>query len=172
MNFAEHHHAVLDAAHKGDPDALEQLLALCQPDLRRYARRACMVSDVDDAVQEALLVLARRLQAVRELAAFSGWLFRIVQRECHRLGRRALPGDPFDDAGAERWLAAHDDVARRVEVVNALECLPRDYLHVILLRDIEGCSIAEIGQQLGVTPATARSRLHRARACLRELLVD
>lgn len=172
MSVDERRHAVLDAAHKGDAAALEQLLALCQPDLRRYARRACMVSDVDDAVQEALLVLARRLQTVRDLAAFSGWLLRIVQRECHRLGRLALPGDPFDDAGAARWLAAHDNVARRIEVANALECLAREDRQVILLRDVEGCSIAEIGQQLGLSPAAARSRLHRARARLRALLVD
>ena len=45
-------------------------IQLCRPHVRRYAQRHCLISDVDDAVQEALLVLARRLQSVRTLAAF------------------------------------------------------------------------------------------------------
>lgn len=61
MSLAEQHPDLLAAAHGGDSKALGQVLALCQPDMRRYARRSCLVSDVDDAVQEALLVLTYRL---------------------------------------------------------------------------------------------------------------
>ena len=76
MSLAQQHLPVLDAAHRGDPAALAQLLRLCQPDIRRYAQRNCLIGDVDDAVQEALLVLSRKLSSVRMLAAFSGWLFK------------------------------------------------------------------------------------------------
>ncbi|WP_026354549.1 RNA polymerase sigma factor [Massilia niastensis] len=171
MALSEQYLPVLDAAHKGDPAALEQLLRLCQPDIRRYAQRSCLISDVDDAVQEALLVLSRRLEAVRLLAAFSGWLFKVVQRECRRLGRRALQYDPYDEERAEQWLASHDNAGLRVELVNALDSLPRDYLEIILLRDFEERSIAEIAEELGLTPAAAKSRLHRARAMAREYLI-
>jgi RNA polymerase sigma factor (sigma-70 family) len=171
MALSEQYLPVLDAAHGGDPAALAQLMRLCQPDIRRYAQRSCLISDVDDAVQEALLVLSRRLETVRVLAAFSGWLFKVVQRECRRLGRRAFDYDPFDEERAEQWLAAHDDAGLRVELVNALESLPHDYLQIILLRDFEECSIAEIAEQLNITTAAAKSRLHRARAMAREYLV-
>ena len=40
------------AAQTGDAASIEQLLALCQADARRYARRHCRASDVDEAVQE------------------------------------------------------------------------------------------------------------------------
>ncbi len=171
MALNELHQPVLKAAHGGDPEALASLLALCQPDIRRYAQRNCLISDVDDAVQEVLLLMSRRLSSLRVLAAFSGWLFKVVQRECRRLGRRAFNYDPYDEERAERWLVAQTDASLRTEVAQALESLPRDYLQILLLRDFEELSIAEIAQELHLTTAAAKSRLHRARALAREYLV-
>ncbi len=171
MALNEQHQPVLKAAHGGDPQALARLLAVCQPDIRRYAQRNCLISDVDDAVQEVLLLMSRRLSSLKVLAAFSGWLFKVVQRECRRLGRRAFHYDPYDEERAEQWLAVQDDASLRIEVVQALESLPRDYLQILLLRDFEELSIAEIAQELGLTAAAAKSRLHRARALAREYLV-
>jgi len=171
MALLEQHQPVLQAAHGGDPQALASLLAVCQPDIRRYAQRNCLISDVDDAVQEALLVMSRRLPSLKVLAAFSGWLFKVVQRECRRLGRRALHYDPYDEESAEQWLASQNDASLRTELVKALESLPHDYLQVVLLRDFEELSIAEIAQELGLTTAATKSRLHRARALAREYLV-
>ena len=63
------HQPLLDAARAGDVSAIERLLAVCQPDIRRYAQRNCLISDVDDAVQESLLVLfAARGGGVLQLA--------------------------------------------------------------------------------------------------------
>lgn len=171
MALSDTHLPVLDAAHRGDPVALAQLLRLCQPDIRRYAQRSCLISDVDDAVQEALLVLSRRLEAVRMLAAFSGWLFKVVQRECRRLGRAALNYDPYDEERAEQWLAAQDTAGLRRDLVNTLESLPEDYRQVILLRDFAEMSIAEISEELGLSVPAAKSRLHRARQVAREYLI-
>lgn len=171
MALSDTHLPVLNAAHRGDPAALAQLLRLCQPDIRRYAQRSCLISDVDDAVQEALLVLSRRLEAVRMLAAFSGWLFKVVQRECRRLGRAALNYDPYDEERAEQWLAAQDTAGLRRDLVNTLESLPADYRQVILLRDFAEMSIAEISEELGLSVPAAKSRLHRARQMAREYLI-
>ena len=91
MALAAQHLPLLTAAHGGDPLALDQLLRVTRPDIRRYAQRHCLMSDVDDAVQEALLIVSRKLPQLRVLAAFSGWLVRLVQRECRRLGRVAPP---------------------------------------------------------------------------------
>jgi RNA polymerase sigma factor (sigma-70 family) len=162
---------ILQQAHLGDAQALDRLLRLCRPDVRRYAQRHCLVSDVDDAVQEALLVLARRLQSVRTLAAFSGWLFQVVKRECRRLGRVAFQYDPWDEAAVEQWAARHSTDALRLDLVAALQSLPPTHLEVILLRDFEELSIAEIAAQLGLTAAATKSRLHRARTGTREYLL-
>ncbi|CAN7641569.1 sigma-70 family RNA polymerase sigma factor [Pseudoduganella sp. LjRoot289] len=171
MALSETHWPVLDAAHGGDPAALAQLLRLCQPDIRRYARRSCLAGDIDDAVQEALLVLSRRLASLRVLAAFSGWMFKVVQRECRRLGRIALNYDPYDEERAEQWLAAQDTAGLRLDLVQTLESLPADYRQAILLRDFAEMSIAEIAAELGLSVPAAKSRLHRARQMAREYLI-
>ena len=60
------------AAQSGDSVALNRLLIACQTDTRRYARRHCAASNVDDAVQEALLILSRKVASLKAAAAFSG----------------------------------------------------------------------------------------------------
>jgi DNA-directed RNA polymerase specialized sigma24 family protein len=107
-----------------DPDALAQLLRLRQPDLRRYAQRSCLISDVDDAVQEALLVLSRRLASVRMLAAFSGWLFQVVKHACHKLARMALDADPWDEVRAEQWPAGTRPVCASSWSTRSSRCRP------------------------------------------------
>nr|WP_315427190.1 hypothetical protein [uncultured Albidiferax sp.] len=54
MAAIPHQSPLLQAAHAGDRDALEALLQACHPGIRRYAQRHCLISDVDDAVQDAL----------------------------------------------------------------------------------------------------------------------
>jgi RNA polymerase sigma factor (sigma-70 family) len=95
-----------------------------------------------------------------------------VQRECRRLGRVTLNYDPYDQERAELWLSSHDNASLRLELIRALESLPRDYLQIVLLRDFEELSMGEIAQELDITVAAAKSRLHRARAMAREYLLD
>lgn len=172
MRFvAEAHGPLLAAARAGDGQAMEALLRLARPDLRRYAQRHCLISDVDDAVQEALWVLSRKLHQLRALAAFSGWLLRTVQRECRRLGRVALRHDPYDEAAVDAWLARHDDDALRRELASAIESLPPHYREVLLLRDFEELTIGEIAARVGDSPSAVKSRLHRARTLAREYLL-
>lgn len=171
MALAAEHLPLLAAAHGGDPRALEQLLRVARPDIRRYAQRHCLISDVDDAVQEALLIVSRKLPQLRVLAAFSGWAIRLVQRECRRLGRVTLRYDPYDEDKLEQWLVVRDAARLRVELSAALESLPAHYREVILLRDLEELTIGEIAQRTGLTPANVKSRLHRARTLAREYLL-
>ncbi|MFZ6843269.1 RNA polymerase sigma factor [Undibacterium sp. RuTC16W] len=171
MNLSEQDSTLLDAARIGDPVALESLLRLCQPDIRRYAQRHCMISDIDDAVQESMLILARKLDAIRVLAAFSGWMFRVVQRECRRLGRIALRYDPYEEEKLENWLVARNTDQLRLELIQTLESLPQDYREIILLRDFEELTISEIASELQLSTAATKSRLHRARLMAREYLL-
>lgn len=171
MALAPQHQPLLAAAHGGDPRALEQLLKISRPDIRRYAQQHRLLSDVDDAVQEALLIVSRKLPSLRVLAAFSGWLIRLVQRECRRLGRLTLRHDPYDEEKLEQWLVVRDEVGLRRELVAALESLPAHYLEVMLLRDLEELTIEEIAARTGLTRPNVKSRLHRARALAREYLL-
>ncbi|PIF76615.1 RNA polymerase sigma factor (sigma-70 family) [Variovorax sp. 54] len=159
------------AAQTGDPVAIEGLLAACQTDARRYARRHCQASDVDDAVQESLLVVARRVRGLQAAAAFSSWLFTVIRRECLRLQRAMFRHDALDEDVVERQLAARSDDALRIDLANALESLPAHYREVVLLRDFEELTIAEIAERFNEPTGAVKSRLHRARLLVREYLL-
>ena len=131
-----------------------------------------LISDVDDAAQEALLTLSSRISRLQALAAFSGRLFRLVQRRCRRLGCKALNFDPYDEEKLENWLAVHNNKSLRLELIGALEALPKHYRDVILLRDFKELSIKEMAERLEWTTAAVKSRLHRARQFTREYLLD
>ncbi|GLQ94449.1 RNA polymerase sigma factor [Dyella acidisoli] len=170
MDLARHE-VLLKDARAGDADAINQVLALCQPDIRRYAQRTCMISDVDDAIQESLIILSRRISSLRAVAALSSWLFRVVRHECHRMARKALRVDPWDDERAETYLSVHSSEELRHDLAAALESLPPHYREILMLRDIEELTINEIAAQLGESRAATKSRLHRARQLTREYLL-
>jgi RNA polymerase sigma factor (sigma-70 family) len=164
-------HELVVRAQSGDPAALDQLLLECRFDARRYALRHCASSEVDDAVQEALLVVARRLPSLRTAASFGGWLFTVVRRECQRLSNKMLAHEEWDDEKVAQQFAACSMHELRTELAFALESLPAHYFEMILLRDFEELTIAEICERLGVTVATAKARLRRARLLVREYLL-
>jgi len=164
------HSEMIFAAQSGDVQALDRLLAACQADIRRYARRHCQAGDVDDAVQETLLVISRKVSGLKAAAAFTGWLFTVIRRECRRLSRAMLGRAEEALDAAERRVADTPDEALRLDIAAALESLPAHYLEVILLRDFEDLTIAEIAARLGESAGAVMSRLHRARALVREYL--
>ncbi|MFP5390845.1 MAG: RNA polymerase sigma factor [Gammaproteobacteria bacterium] len=176
--------SLAQAASTGNPDAIARLLAACQPDARRYARRHCAASDVDDAVQEALLTVAHKAGAIRVAAAFTSWLFVVIQRECLRLARMFGRGSATVSlADGDDGLAGHrhdalaqletrSDDALRLDLIAALESLPAHYREVVLLRDFAELSISDIAQQLGEPDGAVKSRLHRARALVRDYLTS
>lgn len=163
--------ALIGAAQTGDPVAIARLLTVCQADARRYAYKHCQLSDVDDAVQESLLLVSRKVSGLKTAIAFSGWLFTLIKRECQRLARVTFRHDALDDDTLARQLAAHTDEGLRIDLINALESLPAHYREVVLLRDFEELTIAEIADRLEEPPGAIKSRLHRARALVREYLL-
>ncbi len=162
---------MVEAARRGEPAALDRLLRACQPDIRRYAYRHCRLSDIDDAVQETLFIVVRRLQALRTVAAFSGWLFTIVRRECRRLERRVFGLDADEELQMEGWLSTHSDEALRIDLIAALESLPAQYREIVLLRDFEELTLREMAARLALTIAATKSRLRRARELVRDYLI-
>ena len=166
------HRLLIESAQSGNATALNLLLGACQVDARRYARRHCFLSDVDDAVQEAMLIVSKKIRSLKAAAAFSGWLFTIVRRECQRMASHALGKTTQLEQVAEEHLATCTDEAIRLDVVAALESLPPHYLHVILLRDFAELTIAEMAAQLQMETPGVKSRLHRARELMREYLLS
>lgn len=163
---------LVNAARQANPDALSKLLQRYHPYVRRYAKRHCLTGDVDDAIQESLIILASNVSAIRVVAALSSWLFKVVQRECQRLGRKVFRLTSLDEQKFELLLASQDEPALQQELQQALESLPSHYREMILLRDFYELSISEIAEQTGLTVAASKSRLHRARSLVREYLLS
>jgi RNA polymerase sigma factor (sigma-70 family) len=159
---------MIEAAATGDQQALLRLLAVCQPDLRRYARRTCATEDIEEAVQDALLILYRRLGTLRIIATFSGWLFQIVKRAClQRLRRRGLVS--LDEEAAS-GVQDPTDIELRLDHARSIMALPKIYREVVILRDVEELSTEETANEIGASVEAVKSRLHRGRYLIRQQL--
>jgi RNA polymerase sigma-70 factor (ECF subfamily) len=139
---------------------------------RRYARvvhglvlARIPVRDADDLVQEVFLSAWKRLDSLREPAAFGGWLARIARNRAADFHRRAT-----EDVELPETLEAPDATAERVEALAALDVvrsLPEAYRETLILRLVEGLSGPEIAERTGLTAASVRVNLHRGMKLLR-----
>jgi len=163
--------ALIEAARSGDEKALLSLIAAAQPDVRRYATRNCRAADIDDAVQETLLLLYRRVGTLRVVTSFSAWIFAVARRACLRLLRMSagIPDESSDAADARLAHLRPEDL--RIDLSRAIQSLPEHYRNVILLRDIEELSIDEIAAVLELSRESVKARIHRARMMIREYLI-
>ncbi|EIL99496.1 RNA polymerase sigma factor [Rhodanobacter denitrificans] len=167
-----HDPALVEAARQGDIVAVERLLAACRPDLRRIALTQCAAGvDADDAVQESLLLIYRRIGALRTVASFPEWTFSIVRRECHRLWR-AMRGQVELPEVDHPIFAYADHLELRNDLGAAIQSLPEKYREAIILRDFEEFSISEIATQLLLTREAVKSRIYRGRQMVQEYLQD
>lgn len=164
---------VLVAARAGDPQAMQALLVGLRPGIRRYAAYQCgRASAIDDVVQETLIIVNRRVGTLNNAMFLAAWLAKIVTRLC------LLPALQLMRA-TESLLRVEQSVdfstrpteALRVDVTRALESLSDSHREVILLRDFEELTIGEMAARLSLTREATKSRLHRARALVREYLI-
>jgi RNA polymerase sigma factor (sigma-70 family) len=165
---------LVEAARRGEPGAVLELLQVCQPDLKRFARRACAnTEDAEDAVQFALWQLHRQIGTLRTVTTFARWLFRIIERECYRLFRGHRSSTSLDDLDPSEQPLAHalpHDL--RLDLVHAIERLAPAYREVLILRDVHELTAPEVAAELGLSVQAVKSRLHRARAKVREQLLQ
>jgi RNA polymerase sigma factor (sigma-70 family) len=136
--------------------------------VRRFAHTLCSTpEDAEDATQEALIVLYRKIGTLRATAALASWMFQIVRNECIRRSRLALHR-PISAATVEP--SAEDAALARLEmerIVDSIAALPPEQRAVLVLRDIQGLSGAATAQRLSLSRAAMKSRLHRGRDAVR-----
>lgn len=159
------------AAQQGDPEAIGLLLEASHPHVRRFAWALCATpEDAEEATQEALIVLFRKIGTLRAAAALASWTFQIVRRECIRRSRAVLHG--YGSTGRSE-VSAEDAALARMEVeriVAAISALQPEQRSVLILRDVQGLPGSAAAQALGVSRAAMKSRLHRARETLHSQL--
>ncbi|HET7540676.1 MAG TPA: sigma-70 family RNA polymerase sigma factor [Polyangiaceae bacterium] len=173
------HSNIVTAAASGDDEALTLLVRAYHNRVYRFGRRVCRDDfDADDAVQEAFVALARRPDVARHSGALS-WLMTTVRNACLRMLRPFLRDRRLGElAGASEEVASPlldpQQALERWELMQsvhaAIAALPRPYREVVVMRDLEGLSGEETCQALGLEPAAMKTRLHRARQQIRELM--
>jgi len=162
---------LIASAQGGDEEALLELLQRCGPKLRRYASRQCASEDVEEAVQDALWLLYRRVGALRAIGAFSAWLFQIIRRECLRRARKRRASIELLDCEVSKVIdRTPSDEDLRIDLMDAISRLPANYREILILRDIGGFSSEEAAISLNIPVGAAKSRLHRARQMMRSHL--
>ena len=163
---------LVQAAQRGDPESITALVSGSYPHVRRFAQSMCGTEqDAEDATQEALIILYRKIGTLRASGALASWMFRIVANDClrrFRLMRRRH--EPQYEVAAR---SAEDDVVARLEserVAAVIAALPCDQRSVLIMRDVRGYPGKLVADALGLSSAAMKSRLHRARATVRETL--
>ena len=139
--------------------------------------------DARDVAQEAFILAFQKLQSFRGQSAFYSWLFRIALNVSASLRRRRPRGTTSLDGVRERTGAEPMDQhpnsqpgygveqrERQQMVRAALMSLSEEYRTVLVLKEIEGLKYEEIAEEVGCPVGTVRSRIHRARLELRDLL--
>jgi RNA polymerase sigma-70 factor (ECF subfamily) len=157
----------------GQRAAFERLAAELRPRLHRYcARMTGSVIDGEDVVQEAL-VKAFEVLGTAELASPQAWLFRIAHNTAldvlrRRARRDALHSDEAPDMIADDAGSADAGLAAGASMRTFMR-LPVAQRSSIILMDVLGYSLAEVGSITRQTIPAVKAALHRGRTRLREL---
>jgi len=181
--------AVLVARLRADDElAYDEVVHRFGPRMLSVARRLLSnEQDAQDAVQDAFLSAFRSINSFQGDAKLATWLHRIVVNAAlmKLRSKRRKPESAIDDLmpkynedghrqASGDWRVTHDTAVQtseiREQVLHAIDQLPELYREILLLRDIEELSTDETAQQLGITEGAVKTRLHRARLALRELL--
>jgi RNA polymerase sigma-70 factor, ECF subfamily len=166
---------LISRAQQGDGDAIEALY-------RRHSARVYSVvrhlagddAQADDWSQEAWMRAIRALPTFRGDSLFSTWLHRIAVN-CALYGRRRrdrLGSREVDNPAAGEETARIERPLLRLRLEDAIQRLPEGMRKVLVLHDVEGYTHEEIGEMLGVAAGTCKSQLFKARAKMREMLLE
>jgi RNA polymerase sigma-70 factor (ECF subfamily) len=168
----------------------ELFYELVRPYERRVYAAALAIlrneTDAEDAAQEAMLKALANIRQFRAESRFSTWLIQITVNEALMRRRRERTrmteaiDDHRDDEGEYTprdfadWREIPSEALERKEarqkLAEALAMLDRKYREVFVLRDMEQLNIQETAEALGISVASVKTRLLRARLMLRDLL--
>ena len=175
-------HSIIARLQRGDTSALEAVF-------RTYGERVysiCLritgsVADADDATQEVFLRTLDQIGKFSGSSRFSTWLFRLTvnhtqnylkaakRRIARSLSEVPETAMPFDNGQPSEALLRQEECAI---LDHSLQKLPADQRTVLILRELEQMSYADIAVVLGIPTGTVTSRLLRGRERLKALLLD
>ncbi|CCQ17703.1 RNA polymerase sigma-70 factor [Rhodococcus sp. AW25M09] len=173
---------IVPRAVAGDRTALEEVLVLIQPPVRRYCAARIGNLDVvaDDVVQDVCLALVTAVPKYRDMGKpFMAFVYGIAAHKLADAGRRSalrqtfsmdeMPEEQSPDAGPEQ-LALGGELRRHTQAL--METLPEKHREIILMRVVWGLTAPQTGERLGMTAGAVRVAQHRAMNMLRAELAN
>lgn len=167
-------------AQGGDSAALDQFLAAVRPRVLAACRGVLPhLPDAEDACQDALISVTRRLDTWHGRGHVTSWLHAVAVNAARSAYRRmraqAMASDPQEFGPLERPDPRTTSViaGTRLDLLEAMEQLEADHPQLVeplLLRDVYEMPYADIAEHLGVPVGTVKAHIHRARALTRPLL--
>ena len=185
-------HLLKDAA-GGDAGALEALMSRYSSRVYRLAYGITRnTADAEEIVQDVFLQILRKGVGFEGRAALASWIYRVTTNVAlnKRRGKRYQVETSLDDvlptweadghrAGPRAFLVANWSERPDAELLSgetrqileaAIDRLPEHYRAVLILRDVEELSNEEVAVAVGDSVSAVKTRLHRARMALREIL--
>ncbi|HEX2441268.1 MAG TPA: sigma-70 family RNA polymerase sigma factor [Methylomirabilota bacterium] len=183
---------LVEALRREDPDAAERLVERYGDRVYRLAMRITgLKEDAEEAAQDALWTIARKVNMFKGESAFGSWIYRITANAAYqklRTRRQKSAEIAMDDVmpaldGDGRHFEPMDDWSNRVDekalqgelrrvLERAIDGLPADYRTALVLHDIEGLSNPDIAEALNISLPAVKSRVHRSRLFVRKQLAD
>jgi RNA polymerase sigma-70 factor, ECF subfamily len=176
---------LIEQIRRGDRRAFGRLVAELEPFVSGSSLKVCRDRDIaSENVQDTFINVYRKLHQFDGTSKFTTWIYSIVVNNCRMKRRRRLIDEatvsteatghaPLDRAHAAHDAGSSPDGALLLDELQkvlgrAVEKLPEEYRSVFVLRDVEGRSNEETAEELGLSVAAVKSRLHRARGRVRE----
>jgi RNA polymerase sigma-70 factor, ECF subfamily len=175
---------LIEDAINGNKYALAQLVKKYEQTVYNFAFKICRNKErAENTMQETFLSMVKSLKQFSGKSKLSTWLYTIVSNHCLMLARSQKKYDYtslenedglIDDRNIVDWKYSPDKLTENSELKdvldNAIQKLPHEYRVVFLLRDVEGLSTQETSEIVNLSVPAIKSRLHRARAFLRNEL--
>ena len=170
-------------AQRGDKEAINTILHSVQPRIYRFSLQMCRnETDAEDVVQETLFTLFQKIEEIRSESAIYPWLYTVARNCCYKKFRLRAKNKAIQDEGVPVEVSEFTQGGRagvdpvesmeatesRERVTRAIHKIRPLYREVLILRDVEGLSGPEAASIIGVSESTVKSRIHRARAELRD----
>lgn len=158
--------ALVERARAGDGNAFDELASARIDAVYRTAAGILGNSaDAHDATQEALVSAWRSLRSLRDADRFDPWLRRITINAARMVARRRRVREIQITPDLEPTADSTDSITA-TDFDRAFEDLPVDQRALLLQHHLEGRSVADLAEELGIPQGTVKSRLHAARQAL------
>jgi len=159
---------LVEAVRQGDEAAFGRLYDRFAPMVHGILLARVPPVEVDDLVQDVFLTVLRKINSLKDLEKFGGWVAMIARNRAMDFYRSRRETEELTDDMPQQSTSEDDGEAARA--LASIRELPEAYRETLILRLVEGMTGPEIAERTGLTPASVRVNLHRGMKLLRESL--